>query len=508
VNQHDVDALDRALDGQPASGVPAAGDSATGLLTVLARLPAAEWPDRAAGDRIQAGVAAALGLSTPAGTPRTAPAHRGSWRVLRAPRALLGAAAAVGLAAAAVAVVSTIGPARPAAPSGASRFRATVLASSTPRPSAPGQQPGRWQLASYLTVPGWQPGQISKPLDSLSCPTAMTCYLLAAHPVAVRSAPGRFSILEVSQNGGASWTALGLPTSISIATPLQCPVSATACVAAGTDAGHVIVLRTADGGRSWTTRPVRPGARYADQLTCSTDLACTGIFKFGRGPDGRYAVLVTDNGGRTWSAGPASPRGQAPDYLACRGRTCVLFDQASQAAQAPANWTTWFSRDGGQRWQLAQHPATAWPIASNGLPVPGAVSCADQRHCWAVMTTSASPGSPAILATADGGAHWSVQPVRGPLARAMVPLAISCPTARQCWVGGSRGSAPLLLATADGGGTWSTVRLPSHRGAVRATGILPGIGLISCPAANRCVTIPLSNPNARRVPVYRLGGTG
>jgi photosystem II stability/assembly factor-like uncharacterized protein len=56
-----------------------------------------------------------------------------------------------------------------------------------------------------------------------------------------------------------------------------------------------------------------------------------------------------------------------------------------------------------------------------------------------------------VLATRDGGAHWTTQ-----LAKAASPLtSVAFPDARHGWAVGGGG---LILATADGGATWTTQR--------------------------------------------------
>jgi hypothetical protein len=421
----------------------------------------------------------------------------------------------VGLAAAAAAVaavlVATIpGGTRSPAAGGVfrARFGATVLASEgAPSPGGPGKHAGEWQLTGYLAMPGWRKHEFTRPADELSCPSAATCYLTAGHPASRTAAPASFSILEVSHDGGASWSALGLPAGISFSTALQCPVSATSCTAAGYDAGQAALLRTKDGGRTWLARRI-PRAAYADQLACASDLDCVAILGAPAGPHETFGAFVTRNGGRSWMAGPASPSGQAPDYLACRATTCMLFDQS--VAARGSGWTAWFSTDGGLRWRQGTRPGSVRPVASNQLPAPGSMSCASGVHCSAVMTTSSSAaaGDGVVIGTSDGGVRWSAELLPRQYRRRAEPIVISCPTARQCWTAGfyltSRSSgAPFMLATRDGGVSWRRVVLPES---ANPAGVLPTIGLISCPAASRCVAIPFTDPSARQVPVYSLQG--
>ena len=112
----------------------------------------------------------------------------------------------------------------------------------------------------------------------------------------------------------------------------------------------------------------------------------------------------------------------------------------------------------------------------------------------------------AFLATTDGGVSWTAQPLPAQRARQFFPMAMSCPTARQCYAGGGDASGPVILTTINGGATWSPVRLPAtSAGPVDSTGLLPDVGLLSCATATHCVAALLSNGSADSVPVYSLG---
>ena len=436
MNELEVDALDRDLDLLARSGPSPAITSAPdrpAMLALLAELRAADWPDRTAGERIAGAVAAQLDARSardagPAATAdwwsrMTADRDSGG-RGRRPPRghrrltarrsvALVSAAAAVlaGLITAAAIHGGQTAPSIPPAPAQVyhSRFAAAVLPRQ-PLSAGPGRVlAGGWQLLSYVTTPGWHANDIGTPPLTLSCPSTTVCYMIAARPVPVsgwgyQTTP-RFNLLEVSRDGGGSWTTLSLPPDVSITTPLQCPESVTACYAAGYDAGRVVLLATADGGLSWSARPIPGSVTDAATLTCTSNGSCVGLFEASGWAPGydrqapQAKVLVTRDGGLTWSAGPPTPRGQLPDYLACAGPTCVLLDQLitldnSQSVNgtgpltvAPGSWTAWYSDDGGATWQRGRHPAGLWTMASHDLPESGTISCSDRLHCWAAMST-------------------------------------------------------------------------------------------------------------------------
>jgi len=577
MNDPDVDALDRDLDalaqrGQVGTGAAGGED----VLALLAMIPAAEWPDRATGERVARAVAAKLGAgpgreavaaaiahpdghsgltvldTTRVGLPSRAAAaaaaagSAGNLGRRRLPRqrppaarravVLVSAAAAVlGGALTAVAIHGgTVIPWNPAGPPQVyhSRFAAAVLSGYSRSAGKDRELAGGWRLLSYLSTPDWHANDIGTPPDGLSCPTTAVCYMTAARPVP-ESGPGyltdpRYNLLEVSRDGGASWTTLSLPSDISITTPLQCPVSATSCYAAGYDAGRVVLLATTDGGQHWAARRIPGSVNFADALACTTHDTCVGLFVengYAPGYDLKASdatVLVTRDGGLTWSAGPPAPHGQLPDYLACGGTTCVLLDQlitqdnsrsvsgSGSLTIAPGSWAAWYSHDGGATWRRGAHPDSLWTMASNDLPEAGTISCSDRLHCWAAM--SSQIGEPAIAtafaATSDGGATWVTQSLPVRRARQFIPQAMSCPTALRCYAAGGDSAGPVILMTRDGGHVWTPVNLPkTNTGKPRESGIEPAIGLIACAAAGRCVAAPDNSQSAHSVPIYSLGSS-
>ena len=550
-----VEALDRHLDSLR-NGKTDLGHEDDAVLSPLAQIRPADWPDRAAGQRIAAQVASAFRIEEPAerehslipwmrpenedggrgscsrgsGLRRTRFAARSRSAVLRRPLVLAPLAAVLASAAAMLVVIGfgAVGgpPSQPVVYH--SGFTATAIAPGSNRMSA-GNRTGSWQLASYLTGAGWQAGQVGASADDVSCPSAAVCYMTAARPIPISGynlPSSAYNILETTRDGGATWSALQMPSDISVTTPLQCPRSVSTCFAAGYDANQVVLLATNDAGQSWSALQIPGSFNFADDLTCSSDLRCVGLFTSPGWAPGyneranNAVVLVTGDGGRSWSAGPPVPRGQLPDYLTCRDSTCVVFDQLittdngqsvngnGQQTVAPGSWAAWYSHDGGATWHRGQHPGSIWTMASHDLPMPGTISCSDGLHCWAAMSNEiGEPGiATAFLTTSDGGLSWTAEQLPVQRAKQFIPLAMSCPTAQQCYAGGGDSDGPVILTTLNGGLTWSPVSLPATRtGNVGTSAIEPAVGLLSCAAATHCVAGLQTEQNARFVPIYSLG---
>jgi hypothetical protein len=576
MNEREVHALDRDLDALTQDDrVGTAAADREDVLKLLAMVPDTDWPDRAIGEMIAEAVAVKVGAerSQHHGAPVAAIDHtrahvglkifEAEWAEARSGigagdassgparirrphlkehrpamrRAVaLASAAAVAFVAAITAMAIRGGTVNSSSAGGPpqvyhSRFAATVLSGHSEPAPKDWKLAGGWQLASYLSTPGWHANDIGTSPISLSCPTTSVCYMIAARPVPVSGfnlTNPQYNLLEVSQDGGASWTTLSLPSDISITTPLQCPVSAASCYAAGYDAGRVVLLATTNSGQSWSARQIPGSLLFADALACTSDGSCVGLFEAKGWAPGYYLkandakVLATRDGGLTWSPGPPTPHGQLPDYLACGGTTCVLFDQLitednSQSVNgggpltvAPGSWAAWYSHDGGATWHRGKHPDSLWTMASHDLPQAGTMSCSDRLHCWAAM--SSQIGEPdiatAFAATSDGGATWVTQSLPVQRARQFIPQGMSCPTARQCYAAGGDSAGPVILTTWDGGTIWSPVNLPkTNTGDGQGGGAAHGIGPIACAAASRCVAAPENSQSAHWVPIYSLGSS-
>ncbi len=105
------------------------------------------------------------------------------------------------------------------------------------------------------------------------------------------------------------------------------------------------------------------------------------------------------------SVGPvgAPPGGTQVEALACARAACALVDSAGSSGPLRLAWTT----DVGTTWSApAEIPGTAGWRAT-------ALSCPSATECLLALAAESvapgAPGGPALLATSDGGATWSVR---------------------------------------------------------------------------------------------------
>jgi photosystem II stability/assembly factor-like uncharacterized protein len=101
--------------------------------------------------------------------------------------------------------------------------------------------------------------------------------------------------------------------------------------------------------------------------------------------------------------------------------------------------------DGGTHW-TAQHSGTTYDLTG--------VAFADPLHGWAVggqQSSSPSNRTALVLATTDGGSHWFTELDR----KGGYLRSVACADASHVWVaGGSKTST--ILASTNGGHTWTT----------------------------------------------------
>jgi photosystem II stability/assembly factor-like uncharacterized protein len=202
------------------------------------------------------------------------------------------------------------------------------------------------------------------------------------------------------------------------------------------DVGYVVtasgtVLRSTNGGRTWSRRAALPGtvatdggrASARDVLFTSPD---TGLAAIGAGAGG--AILRTTDGGASWAPVRPSPVGLNDLTLASPG---VLY-AAGDAG------TVFRSADGGETWEQRNVASGRPPLDLRGI------DCADGATCVAVKRQGEE-----LFRTTDGGQTWT--PVT-PAAEPVFAAAFASP-ARVVAVGASG----LTLVSNDAGESWSRI---------------------------------------------------
>ncbi len=325
--------------------------------------------------------------------------------------------------------------------------------------------------------------------------------------------------LKITTNGGHSWENIPADAAFKSALDIQNIqfVSSTVGWASGRDQQKFpLLLKTTDGGRSWSVVKPQVFTATQSQLALDQTLQAPGsapnlslpapissrlpaylpvtpsvvnIHMFdarngwGETPGGKYSLphlLHTSDGGKTWR--DVLPR----DEQSSSYGTSLLADDFLDAS------TAWFAltvnrgsaiitsiyrtTDGGQSWQEA---AITLKAANSGF-VARRITFSDASHGWLLLTdTQEQSGSENayIYGTADGGQQWTQLSTTG-TSTGSIPLsgdkvALSFLNAQTGWLAvgdySSLTSMAGLYRTLDGGHTWTKQSVPIPAGLATAT---------------------------------------
>ncbi len=295
-------------------------------------------------------------------------------------------------------------------------------------------------------------------------------------------AAGDHGTVWKSDDGGQSWSLLPTPTSASLRS--LCFLTAQVGWVAGrstqafTGVGAGVLLRTADGGRSWE-EPVEnlPPLNYVRFF--GTD---DGIAVGEASPQFPTGVLVTHDGGDSWEAveGEQSAGWLAADFFELehgivagdRGRLTFAADlnvvkprndrrslRSVRAVDLADGLNGWAVGDGGLVLKTG-NGGVSWESPPKEFPQELS-TFADFRAVAAKGSKVWLTGSPGgrIWSSLDAGHHWTMQ-ATGQTS----PLHALCfQSEDNGWAVGTFGT---ILRTVDGGQTWETARAGSRRAAL------------------------------------------
>jgi hypothetical protein len=468
--------------------VPAGADE--GLVTELSGLGPVEWPADESGERIARMVASRAGrqqhrgrgergrLVAGAGRPG-AVARAGRPRPVARARRSRWAAAGIAVAAALVLAVAALqlAPWRHG-PSGAGAAAAgRGPASPSPRPSdrATTSSTGPASVTAMRLVAStglFQPvAAATNDANFLVCVTASICY----SEVYV----GNFPVFERTADGGATWhREAAWPRDGEEQNTPSCPTTRSCAVV--TAKGIAV---TADGFAHLRIAPVPlpPGVTLQGSLvSCGTASSCVVSVV---GATGRPAFVYTGNGGQTWADGrvPVIGKDARVWQLGCGKRGFCIAITIGGTEETATFVTVLRSADGGRTWTASRTYAEP-PAQTLQL------SCGDGRQCMLISDTGYL-----VQATATAGGRVTVrrQPLPG-VGSGGSGTAVSCATARDCFVAATAGSASsatagtpagtVIEATHNGGRSWESLALPKAGGQPLAI-----VALLGCPVRAGCL---------------------
>ena len=251
-------------------------------------------------------------------------------------------------------------------------------------------------------------------LQSVSCPSRTDCF---AAPF-VRGS----SAIDATTNGGSTWTVQSIPSQNDSIAAITCPTTSHCLAVGSTTATKQLVLATTDDGTSWTAQTIPAATGTLESVSCPSTTRCVAVGWTGTNASRSATVLLTTDGGSSWS-GKTAPSGVGfLNGVSCPSTTdCV--------AVGPGTPEVIVSSNGGQKWSAESAPP---------LNDPTAISCATASDCTAVAGTHATnrvgPGTTAVMTTTDGGVKWT----EASLPSGVGSLdGVSCPTATTCFLAGS-----------------------------------------------------------------------
>jgi BNR/Asp-box repeat len=244
-------------------------------------------------------------------------------------------------------------------------------------------------------------------------------------------------------DGGLHWTDVSPPSipgrtntndefflDASHAWVAETTTSSSACV------DHVVIFRTADGGRTWQQQVDPPLPVWPTALT--TDVLWTGSNNHAQLLD----FIDPQNGWLLLGTGPANTAqaGVSPSWIGAAWRT----------------GSVWNTNDGGATWAVAPNPFVAVGcVPTSGALVKATTSFSSPLDGWMLASCERSPYPANLLVTHDAGASWSR--VTTPLAPEEAPLFFDSRHGVAKATGG-------LIVTSDVGVTWMARTSPGSYG--------------------------------------------
>jgi len=279
-------------------------------------------------------------------------------------------------------------------------------------------------------------------------------------------ASGTRGTVARSTDGGATWTVLRVAGADSLdlrSIAALGPNAAVAASAGPAEHGQARIFRTTDAGATWTQvyATDRKGV-FLDALAfwdADHGIALSDPI------DGKLFLLRTDDGGRSWSPVPdaALPPALPGEAAFAASGTCVAVWGTRDVwigTGGGARARVYRSSDRGRTWSVSDTPVHAGGSASGIF----ALAFRDAMHGVAVGGEYTKPHAPTVnvALTDDGGRSWHA--ARGPLVPAYLS-GVSYTGARRLMAVGLAGTA----VSTDDGESWTSVdTLPLN--AVRARG--------------------------------------
>jgi photosystem II stability/assembly factor-like uncharacterized protein len=333
---------------------------------------------------------------------------------------------------------------------------------------------------------------------------------------AMAGAPMLSESLYVSDDLGATWSSLPTPSGFASHGPLSCAGDLD-CASGGTYQGQPVLLTTTDGGHSFTLHPYPSSDGELYSLSCPTAETCAGLAAMSTSTAGDIGLaldatlLRTTDGGASFTDSPIEG-GDSMVALDCSTAVnCVAVGHGDADVSDLTAGVVATTVDGGAQWTSGQLPA-GFGIFDSSL------SCADSLHCMVTGLTANIGGQGVIsdlASNSDDGLSWSAGALP-PNVPSPQLSDVACASATECWATGSEAvpqqvgraydaGSSMVIGTTDGGMTWSKVSFSVPSSAPNAYGqSYLSIGSMSCPLTSVCIALGEAAQGSPTAPFYSL----
>ncbi len=264
-------------------------------------------------------------------------------------------------------------------------------------------------------------------------------------------------------DGGANWTTLGEPEEPLVSVQFVNPsvgwgvMTEPGDLPQGPNFGGKLT-KTTDGGHTWTIDETPQAVQSVCAIDIDTLWAAGGL-----------SVLRSGDGGKTWSTAFTSPAHPDPPWSAdiqCAGREVAWVQFLGYGvALGHAPYIIYRTSDGGGHWQAMmeeQYTLGSYLTAPEGPgSYPGPFSVVDEKTAYFVgWCPACGAGETRVRGTNDDGETWQPD-VTIPGPPSLPPRAVDFVDGAHGWAVFTSTESGSVLATTDGGLTWiSTVVMP------------------------------------------------
>jgi photosystem II stability/assembly factor-like uncharacterized protein len=235
-------------------------------------------------------------------------------------------------------------------------------------------------------------------LNDLACVSSSTCVVVGSAGT-MTAGFGFEGTIRRTVDGGTTWSAVALPTSLGALNFVDCH-SDGSCVAAGSsDASFfepALFAYSSDSGASWSIASPPLTVASVGGLVCATPSACyasASYFDPTVFPNYVGILLKSTDAGRTWNRVESFPPGDSGGIACVDSERCVAAVHPPLGIDAP--WEMWRTIDGGATWQKDD-----LPLSSRLLNLRGCFS----GRCFVEISDFASSAN---LVTQDLGQTWT-----------------------------------------------------------------------------------------------------